>query len=442
MTSGALRWLYSVLILGCAFCAACATGYAQTGGSSEVVLVDLSKSFMPLTRADQRAIEAVAAATSNLGGAEWPSPVSILWSRIESASLVAAPLCGPFEFGQKLIKTGKGLDAVGFTHKLQDCSQAVIEAARRPSSEAPYTDISGGVALASQQVQSARSERRYIVVISDFVEDLPKGRSPVPLHLAGEHILLLHRTGTQEPITSDHLDRVQSWVEKLQLAGAATVVSLPLHSATPNRIAEALNGEKKGTNVVVLQNLPDTARPDGLLTIADAITTSAREWASPVTVTWVDVRPKTERSSQMPLAEFAPRLIKVDDNYGKLDFFAQVKEMAAGMQRFAPGASNADLSGAIRHYAAAGKFEVDNVLIIASNFPDIAGKDNDVHVDLSRTRVVMLPGSSHKDESDQNAYLRRLNNWQKWFVDRHASVCRRPINGLTESPLDRCLHEH
>jgi len=180
--------------------------------------------------------------------------------------------------------------------------------------------------LASEQVRSSPVESRYIVVISDFVEDLPPGKSGIPLQLAGEHILLLHRAGTQETVVVDHLSRIEKWADKLRTAGAASVVCLPLHSVTTSRIVRAFEPRPRtGTNVVVLQNLPDTTKPAILDTIANAITAAARDWPSPVIVTWVEVRPRGEAMIQMPPAEFSPTLIKKEEGENP-DFPAQPPE--------------------------------------------------------------------------------------------------------------------
>jgi hypothetical protein len=81
----------------------CSASKSRPVGSSVVVLVDFSKSFVPLSQ-DERALREVSEATAELAQREWQPPVAVLWSRIQTASLVASPLCGPFEFQQSLIK--------------------------------------------------------------------------------------------------------------------------------------------------------------------------------------------------------------------------------------------------------------------------------------------------------------------------------------------------
>lgn len=438
--SYALR-LYAAIAL-CVILTTSSMSASDSSGTSEVVLVDVSKSFVPLTKADERSIQAVADASALLAEHNWASPVSFLWSKIQSASLIASPLCGPFVFEQRLIKTDKSITPADLRKKLKECLNVAVLAASTPSEEARYTDISGALTLASEQGESLPRNGRYVIVISDFVEDLPAGMKEIPLKLAGEHFLLLHRTGTQDLVIGNHLERIAKWVDKLRRAGAASVVALPLQSITSTRVIHALMQEgREGTSVAVLQNLPDTAKSETLHTIADAIVNSARDWPSPVTVTWAEVPSRAARIVQMPPAEFAPRLIKTNDS-GTPDFPALLNEISLGMSRFSPGVSNADLVGIIEMYASAAQLEKNNVLIVASHLPELKSSDWSDHHDFAGLRVIVLAGPNRKDESNQGAYLARVQGWQKWLQERHANVCKLPINGMTESTLGGCLNGH
>src|SRR5258708_34624322 len=92
-----LPLLLPVFLGGCSV-----TKSRSAAGTSVVVLVDFSKSFVPLSQ-DERALREVSAATAELAQREWRPPVAVLWSRIQTASLVSRPLCGPFQFQQSLI---------------------------------------------------------------------------------------------------------------------------------------------------------------------------------------------------------------------------------------------------------------------------------------------------------------------------------------------------
>jgi len=420
---------------------------AGTAGTSAVLLIDFSKSFAPLKRIDQDALEAVGKASADLARQEWPGPVTFVWSPIQSASLVSALVCEPVLFQQTLIKSDKGADSKSLNQKLDDCTTSAIKTAATPAAQANYTDISGAVALAAEQGLSVPADRRYLIIISDFVEDLPPGKSPVKLHLNGERVLLLHRTGAQKPVSTlyDHLKGIEAWKKRLEEAGAFSVIALPVVSATPQRIERALgSGTKLGTDVVVLQNLPDTTPPKTLLTIAGGLSKAARDWPSPVTVAWANVLQEPETIWQMPLLEFAPRLIK---DSGTLqpgqEFPLLLNEYASGMQRFSPGAKGADIAGALRFYASAGCVDSKHLFVLASSFAQRADAALDSQLDLNGVRVVMLPAPGQDDAVDEGEYLRRVASWEKWLRDHHANVCRLPLNELTSNSLVGCLnYEH
>src|SRR5207253_9257390 len=101
----------------------CSVDKSDSAGTSVVVLVDFGKSFAHLV-SDARALEELAAATSELAQREWQPPVEILWSRIQTASLISGPLCGPFQFQQSLIKRDND-DSSQIADKLQACTKAV-----------------------------------------------------------------------------------------------------------------------------------------------------------------------------------------------------------------------------------------------------------------------------------------------------------------------------
>ena len=418
--------------------AGCSVDKSRSSGTSVVVLVDFSKSFAPLV-GDQQALEQLAAATSELAQREWQPPVEILWSRIQTASLISGPLCGPFQFQQSLIKRDND-DSSQIGDKLQACTKSVVRASTAGSERSAYTDISGAVALAADQGQSVVGSK-YIVIVSDFMEDLPPGKRPIRLQLNGERVLLLHRLGTEKtpPSLGDHLARIQRWSEELREAGAASVVALPLSSITQQRIMRALgSGTKAGTDVVVLQNMPDTAQPEALKVIAATLNKAARDWRPPVTVTWADLRDESAVPLQTPPLEFTPRLVKAPDSSAR-DFSTLLNESAEGMQRFTPGAKLGDVAGSLSFYSSAGVLDADHVFLIVSSFPNLPKARRDLPLNLTGARIAMLPAPNRADASDEDAYLARLAQWELWLKQQHANVCRIPLNGLTSDSLIQCL---
>src|SRR5438132_1096642 len=370
----------------------CSVNKSQSAGHSVVVLVDFSKSFAHLV-GDERALEELASATSELAQREWQAPVEILWSRIQTASLIAGPLCGPFQFQQTLIKRDND-DSSQIVDKLQACTKTVVRASTAGSERSAYTDISGAVALAAEQGQSVLGPK-YIVIVSDFIEDLPPGKRPIRLQLNGERILLLHRPGTEKMALAlgNHLGRIQRWSEALREAGAASVTALPLSAITQQRIVRALgSGSKEGTDVVVLQNMPDTARPEMLKTIAATLNKAARDWQPPVTVTWADLRDESALPLQMPPLEFTPRLVKPPDSSAQ-DFSTLLNQCAEGMQRFSPGAKLGDMVGALSFYSSAGVLDSDHVFLMFSRFLYLSKLRIDLPLILKGVRVVTLTAS-------------------------------------------------
>jgi len=416
----------------------CSVDKSRSAGTSVVVLVDFSKSFAPLVN-DERALEELATATSELAQREWQPPVEILWSRIQTASLISGPLCGPFQFQQSLIKRDND-DSAQVADKLQTCAKAVVRASAAGSERSAYTDISGAVALATEQGQSVLGPK-YLVIVSDFMEDLPRGKRPIRLQLNGERVLLLHRPGTEKtPLALvDHLARIQRWSEALREAGAVSVVALPLSAVTEQRIVRALgSGTKEGTDVVVLQNMPDTARPEILKTVAATLNKAARDWQPPVTVTWADLRDETAIPLQIPPLEFTPRLVKAMDSPAQ-DFSTLLNECAENMQRFAPGARVGDVVGSLSFYSSAGVLDADHVFLIVSSFPNLPSARRDLLLNLKGVRVAMLPAPNRADASDEDAYLARVAQWETWLKQQHANVCRIPFNGVTTDSLIECF---
>src|SRR5439155_25461676 len=109
----------------------------------------------------------------------------------------------PIQFQQSLIKRNDD-ESANLEGRLRDCVSATVHKSTVEAEQAAYTDISGAIALASQQ---AGGRANYLSIISDFEEDLPAGRKPVPLELHGERVLMLHRQGhVRHPLTvSEHL---------------------------------------------------------------------------------------------------------------------------------------------------------------------------------------------------------------------------------------------
>ena len=112
------------------------------------------------------------------------------------------------------------------------------------------------------------------------------------------------------------------------------------------------------------------------------------------------------------------------------------------MQGFSPGVKNSDIAAALAFYVSAGALDAQHVLLIISNFPDPPSTERDSPMDLSGTKIVMLPAPNRDDAANESAYAKRVAAWEKWLRERHGTVCRVPLNGLTPGSLSRCMYGH
>lgn len=413
----------------------------RSNGTSAVVLVDFSKSFVPLTTPDERALHDVAGGLTKLAKDEWSPPISVVWSRIQNASLLAQPLCEPIDYQQTLIKRAaesenSSVDVEDLSRRLNDCAAAAAKKSAVAGEQSNFTDIRGAVVLAVEH--GRRLGRKNLIIVSDFVEDTPRGMVPIEAHLEGERVLLLYRAGNELASRSplQQLQSVQEWRNSLTRAGATSVYAMPFASVTCERVVKALSeAPQGGTDVVVLQNLPQTGGQAHLDALAAAITGAAAEWPSPVTVTWVDVRDAGQPSYQMPPVVFSTRLIKKADICTMDDPTSQLHEWAKGMQRFAPGSPNADLQTALQMYRSASELVDRHVFVLISNF----AQRPTGNLGLSGARVVLLPSGRPSDVQDESGYLQRVDYWQDWLHQQGATVCNLPLATATSASLKGAL---
>ena len=84
-----------------------------------------------------------------------------------------------------------------------------------------YTDISGGILRAIEDLNQADPGRKYILLFSDLQEELKKGHvRNVPFQLAGFHIIALNVTKLSADIRDpkEYLKHVIQWREKVESA--------------------------------------------------------------------------------------------------------------------------------------------------------------------------------------------------------------------------------
>ena len=87
-----------------------------------------------------------------------------------------------------------------------------------------YTDITGGLLLASEYLNETQSARKIVFIFSDMKEELPKGyKRDFNLHLPGYEVIAINvtklRSDNKDP--KRYLKRLAGWKKKAETAGAS-----------------------------------------------------------------------------------------------------------------------------------------------------------------------------------------------------------------------------
>jgi len=440
-------------------------GIAQAGediaGTTVVVLVDFSKSFAPLQPEDVRAIEEVSEALTKLSQ-EWPAPIKVVWSKIQTESLLAQPLCDPIEFKPSLVK----FQVHGEIRSLEDlessfgaCQARVAAKSNDRSELADYTDISGALEDAAEIAHSAA--RKVVVLMSDFHEELKPGARPASFALAGEAVVMVDRPSRNDR-PNEYADRVAQWSRNLQTHGAAQVVRLPVFGVTAHRITESLQStsNESGTSVSILidPKLLPVPKPGGearyrkaVLDIAQAVAEQARNWDSPVTATWVIVGGSPIQSVYFPPVEFSPRLVRTQPGIAQAkhrtphleefpDFQRLMESCAKGIAAKYGRYISGDIRGTLTMALAATRPQESKIVVLFSDFVEGNPANAVPKLPLKNARVLMVYHSAPTDGSDPNARLTRIQVWKDAFSRSGAgSVCTVALEAATTNDFKRCL---
>ncbi|MCX8050408.1 MAG: hypothetical protein N3B17_00740 [Chlorobi bacterium] len=290
------------------------------------VLIDLSRSFVPSSPADMGRTDPLA---NDIGALRALNRVlversssferlKIVWSRIGSASLAENLLCPPIEMRPSLLKNGRGsiASADALADTLEATLASIAEKMRDPRFHADYTDIGGALAIASKAAGPTYAHR-YIVVLSDFIEDLPQRRTSVSFELHGETVVLLHRVGFRYSGDLDsHLANVGRWVEHLRQAGAGRVVAIPVQLMSKLLWASLLEGQPIGTQINVLLADARCFEHDLSRRLRDVVSGIAIHIASrsdttfPIAARWLVTDESGLRPRVSSAVEYIPTLIK------------------------------------------------------------------------------------------------------------------------------------
>ena len=87
-----------------------------------------------------------------------------------------------------------------------------------------YTDITGGLLLASEYLNETQSQRKIVFIFSDMKEELPKGyKRDFNLHLPEYEVVAINvtklRSDNKDP--KRYLKRLSGWKKKVETAGAS-----------------------------------------------------------------------------------------------------------------------------------------------------------------------------------------------------------------------------
>ena len=407
--------------------------------SFATVVVDFSASFAPLTQTDRLALIQTAHALADLATQEWSPPTTIVWRKIGSTSTTASPLCDVIEYNRSII--GALTAAENLRDQLGTCTEAVVRASRAQGAQETNTDIADGVMMAAQSWE-AMPGRKALIILSDFLEDLPRGGHAAPIQLHGESVLMLDRPGTTEKSDpAAYLDRIAAWKNRLAASGAKSVATLPTFRATLSTIEQALTqAPGTGTSISLVSDLHSPTADQRTLnravtTISAAIAKRATEWPAPVTAGWfVAGRPAWRTTAIAPIV-YTPRLARRANEMNTIQAFERaIEEMGLALeQRHEMG--NGDIGGSLRLIGGS-ETTTTRYLVILSDFATQA--PTPTNPSLQGERVLMAYRT--RAATDGQSFFDGLNKWQQYFRAMGAAhVCALDIATLTDSSISTCL---
>lgn len=207
------------------------------------LLVDLSETWNNPSYAarNQRTLDEVGEGIA-LAAASLEPPYLVQYRIIGSASYEREPVCD-VEYVPSLIssvnKSARRVSRLSnLKEYLQDCARVVLS---KPAES--QTEISAALRSIADQPKAVAAHRR-VIVASDFLEEsvgsvrFPSGS------FSGTDFLLLYRPLAEDQVRpADTIDRVQSWRERLERAGAHVQV-MPDTTLRRSQIATFMTAKK------------------------------------------------------------------------------------------------------------------------------------------------------------------------------------------------------
>ena len=440
----------STLLLADCGCNQAATTAAQrkevkTNASAEdlpsfaTVIVDFSASFAPLSQIDRLALKETGRALADLAVQDWPPPTTIVWRKIGTASATSAPFCDVLEFNRSIIGAATSVDRL--RAQLDACAESVVSASRAAGTQEPYTDISDGIMMAVQNWAGMRG-KKALIILSDFLEDLPKGKRATPIQLQGESVLLVHRPGTTEasdPAT--YLNRISNWKSRLEASGAQSVAILPAFRATLHTIEQAFMQQPvTGTSISLVTDLAPPMSDQRVVnravtTLSRAIASRASEWSAPVTAGWFATAQPAWRTTAIAPVVYTPRLARRANELNSTDVFAKaIEEMGLALHQ-RQNIGNGDIDGTLRLISNSDSASARYLVLLSdfANQPPSTAKSS-----LGGNRILLVYRATAAIDGAQ--FFDRLARWQEYFkASGVTQVCALDVATLTDSAIGDCL---
>ena len=444
-----MKWAISaILIAVLALCAVISlrsrnTAAAATVGAGQTVtvLLDFSASFAPYSDSDQKAVGRVRAAIEELTLQSWEPPVTTIWFGIGTQSLFAPPLCAPPPFTPGVTLGKKA--AQDLQAGLDRCIRAMQTRNAEPEG---YTDISSAVVRAVRAQQNSAA-KKFLIIFSDFKEDLKPGSLSTDIRMSGETIVMIHRPGTTETDMPAYLNRIAAWKSLFLSRGAGRVLDFPMSLMSANDIALLLDPHSRaaGTAVSVLVDSTEllsyrqSPRDRDLIdALGHQIATLAADWPPPVTVRIGVFGASALRMKWLAPIVYEPRFSPIPGriNLAK-DFQSIIALSFATLPNLSVPDSTTDLPGALA-LATAGDQPaaiVRNVFMVS----DFAGLPPGVLPPAIRgSHMILLYRPNSLDSGNTTGYYARIDRWQSSLKAAGTTANSFELATITTDPLLHC----
>jgi len=418
-------------------------------GTMVSILLDRNASFVPFSADDLVSLRTLVSAIGDKATKEWAGTTEVVIRGIGTTSVIGGPICNPVVHETKLI--GSGSEPEAFTSALGKC----VEAAQHVITDTPhgdrFTDISGAVAAASQATESS-GDRRFMVLMSDFLEQQAPSVASSRFHLHGETVLLMHRPGIDDKTLAGHLANVRTWRVALMENGASRVMAIPEPWVTRSLLQNALDGEISGTFTIVLlqqhclaRDVPKDQSEDLLVKVAEAVGTQGATWSPPVSILWFLASSAAAKAPWMPPIDFQPRLVAQtgEINTGEA-LQTALHETAVGSLSLAtrlPVGLEAPLGEVLGFLTPKDVISTASLnLIIVSDFLDSAQAALPVDLNLGGAAVALIYTPHPSDRADPNRLFDRLARWKSAMTEHGAQkVCTFEFSSFVPNQMQSCL---